>query len=137
MAAKLTFSGFSIRFLAALVLVFITYNPAGYSFGHWAMDGSISLPLRLLSGVVLIIGWVVFVRATMRSLGGLGMVLVAALLACILWVLVDFGWLPVDNVTVLSYTILLMLALLLAIGMSWSHVRRRLSGQVDVDEVDE
>jgi len=28
-------------------------------------------------------------------------------------------------------------ATILAIGLSWSHVRRRLSGQTDVDDVDE
>jgi hypothetical protein len=26
---------------------------------------------------------------------------------------------------------------ILAVGMSWSHVRRRLSGQVDTDDVDQ
>jgi hypothetical protein len=30
-------------------------------------------------------------------------------------------------------TLVISLAVLLAIGMSWSHIRRRLSGQVDVD----
>jgi Family of unknown function (DUF6524) len=30
-----------------------------------------------------------------------------------------------------------VVATILAIGMSWSHVRRRLSGQADVDDVDE
>ena len=32
--------------------------------------------------------------------------------------------------------IVLLCAIVLAIGMSWSHVRRRLTGQADVDEVD-
>jgi hypothetical protein len=32
---------------------------------------------------------------------------------------------------------LVMVATILAIGMSWSHVRRRLTGQADVDDVDE
>jgi len=26
---------------------------------------------------------------------------------------------------------------ILAVGMSWSHIRRRLSGQADMDDVDE
>ena len=35
------------------------------------------------------------------------------------------------------YVSLVILALVLATGMSWSHVRRRISGQADVDAVDE
>jgi hypothetical protein len=30
-----------------------------------------------------------------------------------------------------------MLAAIMATGMSWSHIRRRMSGQLDVDDVDE
>jgi Family of unknown function (DUF6524) len=32
--------------------------------------------------------------------------------------------------------VLVILSLILAVGMSWSHIRRRMSGQVDVDEKD-
>jgi hypothetical protein len=32
--------------------------------------------------------------------------------------------------------VLLVSAIILAIGLSWSHLRRRLTGQADVDEVD-
>ena len=32
---------------------------------------------------------------------------------------------------------LIALSLVLGIGLSWSHVRRRLSGQADMDDVDE
>ena len=30
-----------------------------------------------------------------------------------------------------------MLAVILATGMSWSHIRRRLTGQFDVDDMDD
>jgi hypothetical protein len=29
-----------------------------------------------------------------------------------------------------------VVAIVMAVGMSWSHFRRRMSGQVDTDEVD-
>ncbi|MGB5773274.1 MAG: DUF6524 family protein [Sedimenticolaceae bacterium] len=32
---------------------------------------------------------------------------------------------------------LVLLSAILAVGMSWSHIRRRLTGQIDVDEVDD
>jgi len=137
MASKLTASGFFLRFAAALVLVLASFNPSGYSFVHWAQDQSQHLSLKVLAGIILLIAWVVFIRASLRSLGFIGMVLVAALFGSVVWVFVDFGWLALDNVSALSYLLLVMLAFLLAVGMSWSHIRRRLSGQVDVDEIDQ
>lgn len=137
MAGKLTAKGFLFRLIAALVLVFASFNPSGYSYYHWGQDGSISLPVRILIGIILAIAWVVFLRATLRSLGTVGLVLVTALLGTLVWIAVDLGWLALDNVAALSYVILIVVAVVLAVGMSWSHIRRRLSGQVDVDEVDE
>lgn len=137
MAGKLTVSGFLFRLAASLVLVFATFNPSGYSFFHWVQDVGISAPVRMLIGILLTIAWVVFLRATLRSLGMVGLILVAALFSTIIWIAVDMGWLSIDNVNALSYVILVMLSFILAIGMSWSHIRRRLSGQVDVDEVDD
>jgi len=35
-----------------------------------------------------------------------------------------------------SHLVLAVVAIVLAVGMSWSHVSRRLSGQIDTDDVD-
>ena len=58
-------SSYLARLVAALVLVFATYNPSGYSYYHW-FEHSLSdfNPLVALAGVVLLIGWVMFIRAT-------------------------------------------------------------------------
>src|SRR3954463_11531190 len=67
------------RFLGALVLVFATFNPSGYSFFHWAMHHSSSSPAVIaLAGIILVIAWVLFLRATMLSLGILGVALALA-----------------------------------------------------------
>mgnify|MGYP001822837149 CR=1 FL=1 len=126
------------RFIAALVLVYATYNPSGYSYFHW-VDNSLPNfePLVAFAGVVLLIGWVMFIRATMRSMGLLGAILAVALFGTLLWLIVDQGWLSVDNIQVITYVAQFLLAAVLATGMSWSHIRRRLTGQIDVDDVDE
>ena len=36
----------------------------------------------------------------------------------------------------LAALVLVLLATILAVGLSWSHIRRRLSGQVDMDMED-
>jgi len=129
---------FFIRLGAALFLVFATYNPSGYSWVHWLQKSSNKLdPLLILSAVLLVIGWVVFLRATARSLGFFGALLVAALFGSLVWTMVYYGWLSLDNPSTLSWVALVLLSILLAIGISWSHVRRRLTGQVDVDEIEE
>jgi hypothetical protein len=50
--------------------------------------------------------------------------------------LIDWDLVPADSVTAISYIVLVILSGILAIGISWSHVRRRMTGQVDVDEVE-
>ena len=87
-------------------------------------------------GIVLLAGWVVFLRATFQSLGVLGLLLGAAFFAALVWLLVDFGLLAADSVSTMAWVTIACLALLLAVGMSWSHVRRRMTGQVDVDDVE-
>jgi len=87
-------------------------------------------------GIVLLAGWVVFLRATFQSLGVLGLLLGAAFFAALVWLLVDFGLLAADSVSTMAWVTIVCLALLLAVGMSWSHVRRRMTGQVDVDDVE-
>ncbi|MFQ5644366.1 MAG: DUF6524 family protein [Thiogranum sp.] len=139
MAVKnFSFTNFLIRFVLAVVLVFATYNPSGYSWYHWFMQVPDKLdPLLALSAVLLLIGWVIYLRATVRSLGEIGTLLAFAFFAALTWVMIDYNVLSVENVEALSYVVLVMLAAIMATGMSWSHIRRRMSGQLDVDEVDE
>lgn len=131
-------SGFGLRFFFAVVLVFATYNPEGWSYFDWGLRHiSQFSPLKALVGIVLIIGWVIYLRATLRSLGGLGILLAAGLCGVLVWLVVDWGWIRPDNARTISYLLLVIISAVLAVGLSWSHVRRRLSGQTDVDEVDE
>ncbi|MFT7176215.1 MAG: hypothetical protein ACJAUG_002220 [Halioglobus sp.] len=78
-----------------------------------------------------------FLRATLMSLGIIGIALGLALFGAIVWMMVDFGLINMEATGVLTYVALVLLSLILAIGMSWSHIRRRLSGQFDVDDRDD
>jgi drug/metabolite transporter (DMT)-like permease len=93
--------------------------------------------MLVFAGVVLLIGWVIYLRSTVRSLGEIGTFLAIAFFAALTWVLIDYNVLSVENTTVLTYVILTMLSAIMATGMSWSHIRRRMSGQLDVDDVDD
>lgn len=126
-----------IRCVVAFGLLAVTYNPTEYNYIRWAFGPTdAQLSLVVLGALLLAIGYIVFLRATLRSIGLFGMLLIAALFAAIIWVLHDFGLLALDDPSTLSWLGLLALSLVLGIGLSWSIIRRRLSGQADVDDVD-
>jgi hypothetical protein len=132
----LTLWGFVWRSLFALLLVFASFNPSGYSYFHWAKSIFPSVnPYIALAGILLIAGWAIYLRATLRSLGVFGMTLAALLVGCLIWIFVDLGWLDWTAPTHMMWVALVVMSWVLALGMSWSHLRRRLSGQVDTDDV--
>jgi hypothetical protein len=130
--------GFLWRLAFALALVLLTFNPTGHSYYHWLADGFPSVsPAEAIAGILLLLGWIFFVRTTLSAIGTLGIVLMAALFASIVWWIVSKGWLDVGNRSAMAWIVLLILGLMLGVGMSWSHIRRRLSGQAAVDRVDQ
>jgi len=138
MATEFNAGSFIGRWVFALALVMGTYNPTDYSYISWIMSEGVSFgPVVALAGVALLIGWIIFLRATFMSMGWLGIILGAAFFGCIIWLLVDVEWLSLDSPGALAWVALVLMSLILAIGMSWSHIRRRLTGQFDVDEMDD
>jgi hypothetical protein len=129
---------FLIRWLIAFVLLAVTWNPTPYNYSRWAFEHwEAELPLTVLGGLLLLIVYVVYIRATLRSIGPVGMVLVAAVFAALIWVLVDRGLLQTGKSALNQWLGILLASLVLGIGLSWSILRRRISGQVDIDDVDE
>lgn len=130
--------GFVLRWAVAFGLLAATFNPTEWNYARWAqMNFSDQMPLAVLLGLLLAVGYIIYLRATLRSIGTFGMGLVLAVAAALLWVLYDYGLLTFDNPTQNTWLGLAALSLVLGIGLSWSHVRRRLSGQADMDDVDE
>ena len=65
--------GFLWRWLFALLLVALTFNPTQWNYIRWSMqNGSAQLPLALFLGLLLLIGWIIYLRATLRSIGRSG-----------------------------------------------------------------
>ena len=140
-AREFNFLSFVWRFVATTLLVIATYNPTQYSYWQWLIKAQGSEPSALgpehfVVGVVLLIGWVILLAATQRSLGFLGLLLGGALLGGVVWMLVDIGWLNVSTLSSATWVGLVCVSALLAIGLSWSHVWRRLTGQFEVDSDD-
>ncbi|MEZ5715470.1 MAG: DUF6524 family protein [Paracoccaceae bacterium] len=130
--------GFILRWGFAFLLLSATFNPTEWNFVKWAQANfSGQMPLTVLFGLLLLVGYIIYLRATLRSIGPFGMLLVLAVVGALLWVLYDWGWLSLENSTLNTWIGILALSVVLGIGLSWSHVRRSLSGQADIDDVDE
>ena len=135
---RLTASGVVVRFIFAILLVLLSYNPSTYSYFHWVYASlSHITPYIVIAGIVLLIGWGVYLKATLNSLGVLGIILLGSLFGCLVWLFVYWGFLSVKNISAMAWVIEVALAALLTVGMCWSHLTRRMSGQVDVDEIEQ
>ena len=137
---SITWRGVLVRLLASLVLVFLTWNAEGWSYYHWTiqplLDGAGNFSaLKFLAGMLLIAGWVVFLQATRRSIGIMGAVLVAAIAGGVIWLLISSGIVSANSGKGIARVVLIGVSLILAVGMSWSHMSRRITGQADTDIV--
>lgn len=133
-----TLAGFLLRWIVAALLVLATFNPTEWSLVSWiqATPWDADLPLKALLAVVLLIGFVIYLRATMRSIGPIGIGLLVVLFVVAGWAVATYAGTDWVTAEILIWIGLLAVATIMAIGLSWSHIRRKLSGQVDVDESD-
>ena len=134
---KFTAGKFGLRALFALLLVLLTFNPTGYSYVHMVAEGFPKItPVEAVCGILLLIGWFVYLSATLRSIGLVGMLLMLALFAAVVWMVLSWGWITLNDRTALTWIGLIVLALILAVGISWSYLYQRWSGQATIDDVD-
>lgn len=131
-------TGFLTRWAAAFLLLALTFNPTQYNYMVWARSyGVDNLSIAVLVGLLFIVGYTIFLRATVRSIGTGGMVLLGAIVAAFVWVLQDVELLSLDDPNRNLWIGLAALSFVLGVGLNWSHVRRTLSGQSDMDDVSE
>ncbi|KJZ20553.1 DUF6524 family protein [Loktanella sp. S4079] len=130
--------GFLLRWIFAFLLLAATYNPTQWNILRWGLENyETKLSLVVLFSLILFVGYVIYLRATLRSIGLFGMILILAVVATALWVMYDQNLISLDNPTLNTWIAIVALSIVLAVGLSWSIVRRKLSGQADVDDIDE
>lgn len=126
----ITLSGFLVRWVGCVFIVFATFNPTGYSFYHWIAGGGDALvPLKVAVGLALATTYLVAVRIARVALGTSGFV--TGLIAT---TLVSIGMLSLVSpgtrfAEVVRYLHLVAVGSTLAVGISWSHIKHRVTGQ--------
>ena len=124
------------RFLFSLALVLATYNPTGYSFYHWITDLAAGpLSAKVFVGLILAMIYYAIFRVVIAAfrragliVGGLAGVLLAIELASIV-----AAWRSHPSwhfyILLSQYAALCAIAMVLSVGVSWSQLIERLTGQ--------
>ncbi|RYI98725.1 MAG: hypothetical protein EON47_18780 [Acetobacteraceae bacterium] len=134
MTTQFDWRGVAARVLFSSFAVFAAYNPSGHSWWHWLWRGEAGFWTKL-AVTLLLLGLHGVIWATVLGvLKWRGVMLVLATLfasAMALAPLVPAS--PVEGGRVLL--LLVMVALLYAVGLSYSHIHHRLAGISHVEKV--
>jgi len=120
------------RILLSTLLVFGTYNPSGNSYHHWLMrTETLTIP-QVFVGIALFIGWVTMARMAFLSIGYFGVAAISLMVLMGITFGVGLGFFGFEDVRITKYLVLFWIALVFGIGISWSFVQKRISGERDV-----
>lgn len=132
---KFGFYSILMRWVLIAGAIFATYNPSGRSFYHWAPESDVDFWLKLSIGLVLFTVNLTFFSLTLRSLGYIGTFLVAICLVSIAITLPRLELVSLHTWDLVQLYSILFLTFALTIGVCWSAIRTRISGQVDSDDI--
>jgi len=133
MPGGVSISGALVRIALALVLVYVTFNPTGYSLFHWITAAPVAVtPGKVLAVIALAIGWLICLRTAFIAMGRLGLGLGVALFAVLVWFLVDHDMVSLSGSGIV-WVGLTVVGLLLGLGLSWSLLRAKATGQIEVN----
>jgi len=106
MNGRISWFGVFMRLVGAIAVVLLTYNPTGYSFYHWARRHFADITaVKIFTGALLLVGWVVCIRTAFVSLGALGLLLSVLVLGTLVWMLRDYGILNPDSPFLLAWVL--------------------------------
>jgi hypothetical protein len=126
----MTTGGVLVRTLACFLLVFATWNPTGYSYLTWARYSPwATIPEIAVAGTLLLGMHILFWRIAWLSLGADGVTAAVAILLAGVFTLSEFGLVDLWQGQVWTYLLLMGFSLLLALGVVWSLLKRRIVGQ--------
>ena len=104
-----------------------------------AMVRAEAVPIFATS-IALAAGFAVFATSSFEPVAHFGLlsalVILVALIGTGIWLLVDLGVIHPDSTQAIAWLALFAVGLILAVGLSWAHIWRRLSGQVELTDED-
>jgi hypothetical protein len=129
----ISWSGIVLRVALAIGIVLVTFNPSGTSVFHWLAAPPYGITaVKAFAGVALLIAWILCLRTAYVALGALGLILGCLLLGSFVWVLVDMDVLHHVGSEAMVWIGLVVFGAVLGFGLSWSLIRARTTGQIEV-----
>jgi len=120
--------GLIARLMACLALVFATWNPTGVNFLAW-IDGPAPIALKASAAALLLLLHILFARITWLSLGGPGLLFLLTMLLTGVFTLSELGWIDLGRGRTWGYVFVTVSSLTLMAGVTWSLMKRRVTGQ--------
>ena len=117
------------RWLLSASVVFSAYNPSGYSYYHWVTQADRISPLQVFAGLAIFICAAAIARMAFLSVGYIGSAIIAALLMMAILFCVGLDFVEIETVDITTYTVQFWISFVLAVGMGWSFIQRRISGE--------
>lgn len=124
-----------VRWLFTLGVMFGAYNPSGRSYVHWVLRDPAPRSLQVFVGCLIVTAFLVLGGAAIRALGYPGLVVLATLMVLFAGTVVQLGLIDLGDRTEVVLAVQALAASGLTLGLCWSALRARLSGQVDSDDV--
>ena len=126
------------RMLAAAVVVFSSYNPAGNSIFHWIKNHENPTDAWVvLGGIIAVLLNIALLIAAWKALGKLGTLIVAIFFGALVYLSWQEGWASADNPASMQWLALVLYTVFLGIGLAGAILWRRATGQIVTDEADD
>lgn len=125
----------TLRWFLIAGIILATYNPSGRSYYHWVTTADVEISLKISLGLFLFALNLIFIRLTFRAMGYYGVLLLTTVITSIAITLPRMGWVSLDTWPLYQFYILIFFSIAVTLGVSWSALRTRLSGQVDSDDI--
>ncbi|NQW01885.1 MAG: hypothetical protein HQ483_19425 [Rhodospirillales bacterium] len=125
-----------VRLLVVFAVVFAAYNPSGFSYVHWVVqDAGGPLSLKIAVGIFLLIVFYLMLSVTYGAFRPAGLV-AGALTAVLFSVQILLIAQPESRMAVAGdyvlfavYVALMSVAIVIGLGLVWSKLLYRLTGQ--------
>jgi len=120
--------GLLVRTLACFALVFATWNPSAHNYLSW-LHSDAGVAAKTAAGAALLALQILFARIAWLSLGPAGVALALLILLTGALALSELGVVDLASGLTRELLALISISLLLATGVNWSLVKRRVTGQ--------
>jgi hypothetical protein len=133
--AAFDWRGVVARALFCLFLVFAVYNPSGTSYVHWVFSGFDWFWAKVAVGAVLFAVFAMLWKTAKGVIGHAGIVLVLLISVGTTATLSHVtGHVLLDGMAMIVW-LLVSIAAVFTVGLSWSHFHHRLAGITHTEEL--